>query len=224
MGTIKTFIKKHIIGTDLEYISHFETLLFMFKHYLKDFKPHNLLDVGCNDGKRTLEAMKLFSLQTKETYGVEYEEHCVEKCEGIFNAARIDLDKERLPYHDDMFSLVICNQVIEHLKNTGDVINDIIRVTQPGGYIIIGVPNLAHLINRFFLLLGIQPMCIGINSSHVRGFTHQGFLKYLNKLNSVTVIASAGAVMYPFPVIIGNLLGKYFPGLSGYTCYLLKKV
>ena len=65
----------------------------------------------------------------------------------MFNAENIHSERDVLPYKDEMFDLVICNQVLEHLKNYRKVIDDIIRVTRKGGYMIFGIPNLAHLIN-----------------------------------------------------------------------------
>ena len=80
------------------------------------------------------------------------------------------MECQDIPHSDDTFDLVICNQVLEHLKNFRSVIDEIIRITNNEGYILIGMPNLAHLINRIYLLFGVQPMCIDIDSSHIRGF------------------------------------------------------
>ena len=111
----------------------------------------------------------------------------------------------------------------EEQVNT-EVANEIIRVIRKGGHIVIGIPNLSHLINRIYLLLGIQPMCIHLEGPHVRGFTHRAFKKYLISLEGTKLIAYSGALMYPFPLIISKSLAKHFVGFSGYTCYLLKKI
>ena len=113
--------------------------------------------------------------------------------------------------------------MLEHLKNYKKVVDDLIRVTKQDGYIVIGIPNLAHLINRIFLLFGKQPMCIDLDSSHVRAFTHISFVRKINSIQSVTLIDCTGSLMYPLPYFIGNYLSDYFVGLCGYVCYLLKK-
>jgi ubiquinone/menaquinone biosynthesis C-methylase UbiE len=123
-----------------------------------------------------------------------------------------------------MFDLVICNQVLEHLKDFHSILYDIVRVTKPGGYIIIGIPNLAHLINRFYLLFGIQPMCIALQSSHVRGFTHKAFEQILQLTPGITYMACAGSkLIYPLPLPLAIPLSKVCIGICAYTCYLVRK-
>ena len=145
-------------------------------------------------------------------------------CNLQFHSSRIDLEVDPIPFKEGMFDLVICNQVLEHLKNYQNVINHMIRVTKMGGYIVIGIPNLAHLINRIYLMFGRQPMCIDINSSHVRAFTHRSFSLKLSSMDAAKLIDFKGALMYPLPFFLGKILSKYFLGFSGYVCYLLKKV
>ena len=135
----------------------------------------------------------------------------------------MDLEFDPIPFNDGKFDLVVCNQVLEHLKNYQNVIDHMIRVTKIGGYIVIGIPNLAHLINRIYLMFGRQPMCIDINSSHVRAFTHRSFTKKLSLIQTVNLIDFKGSLMYPLPFSLGKFLSRYLTGLSGYTCYLLKR-
>jgi hypothetical protein len=109
------------------------------------------------------------------------------------------------------------------LKNFEGVIEEGIRVARPGGFIVLGIPNLAHLINRVRLLFGLQPMCIHVGGPHLRGFTHKAFLQLLRSNEKVTLVDYTGTLMYPLPYSIGNFFAKCFVGLAGYTCYLLKK-
>jgi len=142
----------------------------------------------------------------------------------VFNASKIDLETDDIPYENNTFDLVICNQVLEHLKNYRKVIDDIIRVTKRRGYIVIGIPNLAHLINRIYLLFGIQPMCLHLDGSHVRAFTHGSFVKMLASFQTVKLIDCKGSAMYPLPFFIAKYIDDYFVGLTGYVCYLLRKL
>jgi ubiquinone/menaquinone biosynthesis C-methylase UbiE len=223
MTNIKEYIKKNIVGTQYEWESHFQNITYLCDRYLKTFSPENFLDVGCGSGDRTIRTSKYFQIDLNKTYGLDSNKIQIIECKKNFNAEIVDLEAANLPYEDNTFDFVICNQVLEHLKNYKKVVLEIIRVTKRNGHIILGVPNLAHLINRIYLLCGLQPMCIVIDSGHVRGFTHRGFVKMLSTLNSVKLIASAGSLMYPLPYQIAKHLSKLFVGLSGYTCYLLKK-
>ena len=49
--------------------------------------------------------------------------------------------------------IVVCNLVLERLKNCHGVFENIIRITK-SGCIMIGIPNLAHLINGGKIFLG----------------------------------------------------------------------
>ena len=221
---LKEYIKYRFIGTQHEYESHLDNMFRIFDENLKMYTPDNILDVGCGNGDRTILMANHFNIDIRNAYGVDYDDQNVIACQKRFNAKKIDLETDDLPHEDDTFDLVICNQVIEHLKNYRKVIDDLIRVTKKGGYIAVGIPNLAHLINRIYLLFGIQPMCIHLDGPHVRSFTHKSFVKMLASLLEVKLIDYKGSLMYPLPLIIAKFLAKHFVGLSGYTCYLLRKV
>ncbi len=67
----------------------------------------------------------------------------------------LNLRKFKLPYESNSFDVVVICEVIEHLNfNPLPVFNEINRVLKDSGYIYIGMPNQAHVINRIKLLLG----------------------------------------------------------------------
>lgn len=223
MTFTKKFIKMQILGVENEWESHIDNIFRLFDNNIIEYPPKNILDVGCGDGTRTLRLAEYFKIDRKNTYGLDYDQNLINLCNSQFHSTRVNLENDSIPFEEGIFDLVICNQVLEHLKNYQKIINDMIRVTKIGGYIILGIPNLAHLINRIYLLFGIQPMCIDIDSSHVRAFTHRNFALKLSSTKAVKLVDFKGSLMYPFPFSLGKLLSKYFVGLSGYVCYLLKK-
>jgi ubiquinone/menaquinone biosynthesis C-methylase UbiE len=167
---------------------------------------------------------KYFNIEPRNIYGIDYEDNYVAETRKIFNAEKIDLERDRLPYEDESFDLITCNQVLEHLKNYRKAIEEMIRVSKKGGYIVFGIPNLAHLINRIYLLLGVQPLCIHLNGPHVRGYTHSSFVQLLNSIERLKLVDYTGSTMYPLPLVAAKCLSKHFVALSGYTCYLLQKI
>lgn len=224
MNLAKQFIKKQIIGVGREWESHIENIFRIFDRNLRSYAPDNILDVGCGDGSRTMRLAEYFNINRKNVYGLEYDQNHINNCNLRFYCSRIDLEIDSIPFKEKMFDLVICNQVLEHIKNYQNVINQLIRVTKNEGYIVIGVPNLAHFINRIYLLFGRQPMCIDIDSPHVRAFTHKSLSLKLSTTETVELIDRKGSLMYPFPSFLGKFLSRYFIGSSGYVCYLLKRV
>lgn len=221
---VKEYVKGSLIGTQHEWESHIENMFRLFDRNLKGYLPSNLIDVGYGDGLRTIRIADYFNIDMSRVYGIDNEVSYIEACRNSFNTQKVDLECQNTPYSNDTFDLVICNQVLEHLKNYKRAINELIRITNKEAYLLIGIPNLAHLINRIYLLLGVQPMCIDIDSSHVRGFTHRSFVRMLESFQNIKLIDFEGALMYPLPFLLGKTLARYSVGLSGYVCYLLQKI
>jgi 2-polyprenyl-3-methyl-5-hydroxy-6-metoxy-1,4-benzoquinol methylase len=184
-SSIKNFLKTKIVGTQCEWESHIENIFRLCERNLSNRNFANLLDVCCSMGQRTIRTAEYLGINLENTYGVDYDDGLIAEASKNIMATTTDLEIENLPYDDNTFELVICNQVLEHLKHYDKVINDIIRVTQNDGIIILGIPNLAHLINRLYLLFGVQPMCIQLDGFHVRGFAHKSFVTFLNGLAKV---------------------------------------
>ncbi len=51
-----------------------------------------------------------------------------------------------MPYQDGAFNVVIIKHIVEHLPDPAKAINEIARVTEPGGILILATPNLASLL------------------------------------------------------------------------------
>jgi methionine biosynthesis protein MetW len=209
--------------TELEWTSWSENALYILSKNVIKRKPETVLDIGCGDGKGVILIANSFNVNFSKIYGVDISDASLKACQNQFNVIKMDIEKNELPFRNDTFDLVSCNQVLEHLRNYRKVINDAIEVTRKGGYILIGIPNLSHLINRILLLFGFQPLCIALDGPHIHGFTHKSFVKLLKSLDQVDIVDFTGTVMYPLPYFLAKIMSKHFVGLTGYTCYLLRK-
>jgi methionine biosynthesis protein MetW len=221
---IKEFIKSRILLTQQEWGSLNDNALYILDKHLRQQNVSSFLDVGCGDGNKTIQIANHFRIDPHNVYGMDIDDKKLSKCRSLLNTTKIDLETDAFPFGDNQFDLVICDQVLEHLKNYRFVIDEAIRVTRNEGFILFGIPNLAHLINRLLLTIGRQPMCIELNGSHVRGFTHQSFLKLLKSMNAIGIIDCTGTVMYPLPYYLARIIAKRFTGLAGYVCYLVRKL
>ena len=131
--------------------------------------PIKIIDLGCGEG-RDLRIFKEIANQSDvELYGINFR-----NVDGVL-ISNVDLENQLLPYEDAFFDVSICNQVFEHLKNWVWALHEQVRVTKVGGYLIVGVPNMAAFHCRFQLLVGLQPSCVKADDAHVRGFTMQEF-------------------------------------------------
>lgn len=189
-----------------------------------------LLDIGCHDGIFTMEFSK--KVGAKEVYGLEINKDFIKQArsKGVI-CKKTDVNK-KLPFADNFFDIVLCNQVIEHLYNPDNLFLEINRILKMNGHLYISTPNLCSLHGRIFVLLGWQPTAIApstrfIFGNPLRGET-SGFFKYNRHLTCFTpasfkemtefygfkIIKYTGSVVYPFGTKISSFISKTFPSLS----------
>ena len=58
-----------------------------------------------------------------------------------FGVARVRASGFALPFADDTFPCVLCSQVIEHVPMVPSMIDELCRVLQPGGRLVLGTPD-----------------------------------------------------------------------------------
>jgi SAM-dependent methyltransferase len=63
-----------------------------------------------------------------------------------------DLDA-RLPYDDASFEFAVCVEGLEHIENPANAIRELSRVLAPAGTLIVSVPNIMNIEERFKWLL-----------------------------------------------------------------------
>jgi ubiquinone/menaquinone biosynthesis C-methylase UbiE len=94
-----------------------------------------LLDCGCGEGH-------LLSQVNGIEYGVDLSDVSLERARERNPDADIrKADICSLPFDDELFEIVICSEVLEHIDNYRKAISEIVRVAKSGGRIIITVPN-----------------------------------------------------------------------------------
>jgi SAM-dependent methyltransferase len=204
----------------------YHELPIVINHALKCLpKPcRKFLDVGCWDGEFTSAYAKTLGSSKDEAFGIDCFPALLEvaKQRGI-RCQSHDLEIQGFPFEEAEFDVVICNQVMEHLKQIYLPISEIHRVLKPGGYAVISVPNLAALHNRLLLLMGRQPTTIRVMGPHVRGFTLGAFTEFLTLGDLFRCIKVEPVGMFPFPIKIGSGIGKLFPSLCHTPVWVLQK-
>ncbi|MBN2483465.1 MAG: class I SAM-dependent methyltransferase [Candidatus Omnitrophica bacterium] len=124
-----------------------------------------ILDVGCGDGALT----GLINRQGHPVWGIDVdkegirlakEQFGIHGLEGVFSA----IEGSEYPFGDGEFDIVICADVIEHVKEPGAVLTEIRRVLSPGGWAIITTP------------IAVSDMPLG--AYHVQEWTPQTFEKF----------------------------------------------
>lgn len=113
------------------------------------------LDIGCGDGKLTMEFAGV--AKSKEVYGIEFVDEYRQQAEsrGI-KCIKCDMNG-KWDYNDNTFDLILSSQSIEHLHNTRLYLEECYRCLKPGGQLIVLTENLSSWINIGALVFGWQP-------------------------------------------------------------------
>jgi SAM-dependent methyltransferase len=102
-------------------------------------KTGRVLDVGCV-GFKQVKFGQALEMKELQHFGVDYCSPEGAIPEG-FTFKRADLNREKLPFADDMFDLVVASHVIEHLSNPVAFFGDCVRVCKPGGLLYFEAPS-----------------------------------------------------------------------------------
>lgn len=95
-----------------------------------------VLDVGCGVGMY----LAAFQRCTSHVFGVEVEHAWA--CDALSHANGIvQAVGEFLPFADGAFDLTFSHEVLEHVTDDRAVLAEMVRVTRPGGRIVLFVPN-----------------------------------------------------------------------------------
>lgn len=105
-------------------------------------EPKKILDAGCGRGFY-LKILSFFPF-IKEIHGVDINDNYLKIAKKINLDTRVKIKKAslyNLPYENKYFDLIICSEVLEHLKNDQKALLELKRVVKSQGIIIITIPN-----------------------------------------------------------------------------------
>lgn len=185
----------------------------------------SMLDLGCDDGRRTLELARASG--ATELHGIEVVDAAAAQAEaaGVI-VERHDLNRSPWPYPDDRFDIVVSNQVIEHVDDPDLFVAEGARVLAPGGAMIASTENLASWHNIAALLFGWQPFSLtnvsttglGLGNpaaawrghdtdrptwTHNQVFAYRGLVE-LFEAHGLAVERVVGAGYHPLPARLGR--------------------
>jgi 2-polyprenyl-3-methyl-5-hydroxy-6-metoxy-1,4-benzoquinol methylase len=101
-----------------------------------------LLEVGSGLGHLVAQLEDSF-----ETHGLDVNYWAVKQSKSVINKTGLQTSSaQELPFADNTFNLVIIKHIVEHLPDPQRAINEIGRVTESGGTLILATPNLDSLL------------------------------------------------------------------------------
>lgn len=186
------------------------------------------IDLGCKDGY-LLDKAEEFGY---EAHGVDIENNIIDILNKHgYNVKKADLNKA-LPYENNSFDIISCQQVIEHLTDPENLIKEGYRILKKDGILILSTPNLASFGSRLRLLFNKYPLQLGPCNkwhfgNHYRLFTLPT-LKCVLERNGFRVDKTIGTEIYfnPNAWLKGwnsKLLAKLFPSLAQRVIVVCRK-
>jgi len=136
----------------------------------------NLLDLGCGDGNH-LGFLGSFS---QATYGTDYNHLRLVRARARATGATIFLsDVLDFPIRDEFFEIIFFNHVLEHIPDDLGALRTAYQVLQPGGLLILGIPNEGVL--WWQLAYRLQPQMLE-STDHIHFYTADTVAAMLNEV------------------------------------------
>jgi len=147
-----------------------------FNEFMTNFIDRNLignrvLELGCGDGARTT----LF-YDVSSTVGIDVFNRVSPQRRDKFGFFLADATK--LPFKAESFDSVVSFDVVEHIWDDEQFVNEAFRVCKNGGYVVLGTPNRLRLSNMLRSLIGKE---IVYPTIHVREYTRDQFASLCEK-------------------------------------------
>ena len=104
------------------------------KNFFENIKNKRVLDVGCGDGR-----YKKYIIDNNEYIGIDVDES------GHPNQDKkndITWNKKKLPFENEFFDIILMTEVLEHIENVGETLDELNRVLKNNGKIFITSPFL----------------------------------------------------------------------------------
>jgi SAM-dependent methyltransferase len=172
-----------------------------------------------------------------EYWGIDFDDKAIEIARK--RGARIikcHLDVDDLPI-SDKFDIIICTEVLEHLINPVNMVENIKKLTKDGGIVLISLPNENTVYHRIMSLLGkgidMYPFELFKHlhlptisqSRHFIG-RHFEIIKeeyYINPSAKASRTEWLGKVLTVIPDAFWMMLAKWWPGMFARGIILLCK-
>jgi 2-polyprenyl-3-methyl-5-hydroxy-6-metoxy-1,4-benzoquinol methylase len=114
-------------------------------------RPRDVLDVGCSSGylaQPLIDAgARVVGLELDPDAAAEARTVCEEVLVG-------DIESMELPFAHASFDVVLCGDVVEHLRDPGVALARFRPLLRPGGRLVLTTPNVANWAMRLSLLAG----------------------------------------------------------------------
>ena len=104
-----------------------------------DTQNFQVIDIGCGDGQHL---MWLKDIPNIDLYGSDYNLLRLRRAKKNVPSTRLLLmDILDIPFDNNYFDIILCNHVLEHIKDDQHALQEMGRILAPGGMLVLGIPN-----------------------------------------------------------------------------------
>jgi SAM-dependent methyltransferase len=156
-------------------------------------KPgHRLLDIGCGSGRHTAEAYRLeglvavgadLNMQDLQAARERLEFHDRLGAHGGGCWCLSAADVRGLPFPASHFHAVVCSEVLEHIPEHRQAVDELVRVLKPGGHLVVSVP-------RFYP----ERICWALSREYHQA--NQGHVRIYRKRDLIELVTRSGLTLY----------------------------
>lgn len=159
---------------------------------------NRVLDLGCRDGTLT-QCYVAGNIVT----GVDIDVQALSLARARLGIATLslDLNRQRLPFDDSSFDIVVAGEVLEHLVDPAFTVSEARRILVPGGRFIGSVPNSFHWRATLARLMGRSFE----DPTHLHRFSRAKILCLLKDFDSLELIPIGGIGGRFLPVVPASL-------------------
>lgn len=166
-----------------------------FEENLNPSNNQRLLDLGSGTGV-IMEQCQKWGIP----YGVEISTLAIQmlKQRSLNLVVQADAN-QTIPFKDSIFTAVTCLDVLEHLENDTALLDEMIRICKPGGFILMTVPALQFLWSPHDEAL-----------YHKRRYTKNQMLNKIKQLNCTVIKATYFNATLFLPIVVVRKLKSLF--------------
>lgn len=181
-----------------------------------------ILDVGCGNGVFT----QWLARKGRPTYGVDHHLGNLRWAQQQFPTPKFcSSNGEHLPFPSNYFKAVVCTEVLEHTADDKNTLEEISRVTQSGGYLLLSTPHRGlfafldpdNLLNRGFDLLRRMKIPKPGHGRYFQDFQydvhrhydHHQLAALLGKQWQIEQVHYGGLLLYPLCYGAENLIDAF---------------
>ena len=170
-----------------------------------------VLDIGCGDGSNA----RLLVERNCIVDGITLSEREKLEAAKIMRQVLVHNAENGLPFEgSNLYDVVICSHVLEHICYPQHLMNDVYRVLKPKGILIVALPNIMHYSSRWSLVKGdFNYEDAGLwDYTHFRWYTFKTGMQLLEKHRFKVKIATVTGEL-PFNSVFKRIFSNYFSRL-----------